>query len=178
MLDVHLWWAYQNTMPVSIFYNNSPKYKQRLYIFPSSTQDDILCQIKPIKSQMYKSYSRQTMDTVYMIALLCIPVHTCINKSWPYVSLRGSAWLLSVNLQMLCRLTASQVQEIKTLPHTHTSAFALLFDQCQLVSISISALEKEWGATALEFPMWDDGNAISQKVCFIHVVGRQQNCAA
>lgn len=90
-----------------------------------------------------------------MIALLCIPMHTCIHKSWPYVSLRGSARLLSVNLQMLCRLTASQVQEIKTLPHTHThtSAFALLFDQCQLVSISISALEKEWRATAFEFPM-------------------------
>ena len=62
--------------------------------------------------------------------------------------------------------------------HTHTSAFALLFDQRQFVSVSIGALQEERRATALELPMWDDGNAISQKVCFIHVVGGQQDGAA
>lgn len=60
----------------------------------------------------------------------------------------------------------------------HTSAFWLLFDQCQLVSVSIGAPEEQRRAAALEFSVGDDGDAISQKVSLIHVVGGQQNCSA
>lgn len=59
-----------------------------------------------------------------------------------------------------------------------TWAFALLFDQRQFVSVAVGALQEERGAAALEFPVWDDGNAISEEVGFVHVVGGQQDGAS
>lgn len=51
----------------------------------------------------------------------------------------------------------------------------LLLHHCQLVAVTIGALEEQWGTTTLELPMGDDGNAVPQQVSFIHVVCGEQD---
>ena len=59
--------------------------------------------------------------------------------------------------------------------HTHTCSLALLLDQRELVSVSVRALEEERRAAALELPVGDDGDAVTQEVRLVHVVRGQQD---
>lgn len=56
-----------------------------------------------------------------------------------------------------------------------TSAFSLLLDQSQFVPVSIGALQKQRCSTARQLAVRDDGDAISQKVGFIHMMGGEQD---
>ncbi len=53
-----------------------------------------------------------------------------------------------------------------------------LLDDDEVVALAVHVLQVEAGAAALELPVADDGDAVTQDVSLVHVVRRQQDGAS
>lgn len=49
-------------------------------------------------------------------------------------------------------------------------------NECQVEADSETVLEEKWRSAAVQLPFGDDGDAVAQKVSFIHVMSGENHC--